>query len=463
MHALFRGLVVAALAAAALAGPDPLAGQEPAGTDSLAGREPAGLDGLDLAALIARAREANPSVRAAQERVAAARARLEAAGAPPDPRLGVGLVNALVGDPLSSEDMMTMRMVQLGQVFPFPGKLGLEREAARWELAEAEAESDRVVREVTAGVEKAYFDLYFLDRALEVVDRHRELLADFARVTQARYQVGTGVQQDVLKSQVERTRLGEELLGLAERRAAAAAKLNALLDRPTEGPLENPSLPDRIARAAIPETGTPVRFTAAALSADGAGADTVIPDLATLERMAAEQSPELRASAARIERSRAEAELADRAALPDFDVAVGYGQRGGREDMVTAMVSSPLPLFKGRKQDPLAAAEEAEAQGAEAAHRALVNDLNARLAALRASLVRARERIALLREGVLPQAHAALESAAAGYPVARVDFITLLDNQATLFRHDLDYFRLLADFGGDLAELERIVGTEVVR
>jgi len=312
-------------------------------------------------------------------------------------------------------------------------------------------------------VQGVYFDLYFLDRALEVIKRNRELLGDFVAVTQTRYQVGTGTQQDVLKSQVERTRLGEELLALAERRTAAAASLNALLDRPADTPMGEPVLPERLERAAVPETGMPVRFTAAALASEDAGADSPIPDLATLRQLAAEHSPEIRTSAARIAREHLEADLAGRAALPDFDISFGYGQRGGREDMVTAMVSVPLPVLQGRKQDPLTRAEEAEARNAEAAHRVLVNEVDAKLAALRASLIRARERIALLREGVLPQAHAALEAAAAGYPVVRVDFLTLLDNQATLFRHDLDYFRLLADFGRDLAELERTVGTEVVR
>jgi outer membrane protein TolC len=444
--------LLGAVLAPALAGPRPLAGQEPAGPDT-----------LDLATLVARAREASPEIRAAKERVVAAQARLESAGAPPDPRLGVALVNALVSDPLSSDDEMTMRMVQIGQVFPFPGKLGLERDAARWGLAEAEAERDRVEREVVADVEKAYFDLYFLDRALEVVERNRELLGDFVAVTETRYQVGAGTQQDVLKSQVEGTRLGEELLALAKRRAATAAALNALLDWAIDTTPGATDLPERLERAAIPETGTRVRFTAAAMGADDAESDSPIPDLATLRQLATKHNPEIRASNARIAREQVEADLAGRAALPDFDLSLGYGQRGGREDMVTAMVSVPLPIFKGRKQDPLARAEQAEARDSEAAHRALVNDVDAKLVTLRASLVRARERIALLREGVLPQSHAALESAIAGYPVGRIDFLTLLDNQVTLFRHDLDYFRLLADFAQDLAELERVVGTEIVR
>jgi outer membrane protein TolC len=453
VHALIRNLAATALVAAALAGPEPLAGQEPVGRDT-----------LDLAGLIDRAREANPEIRAAQERAAAARERREAAGAPPDPRLAAGLVNALVSDPLSSEDMMTMRMIQIGQVLPFPGKLALEREVAGAELAEVEAEHDRVERSVLAEVRKTYFDLWVLDRALEIVHRNYDLLSDFVSVTRTRYQVGTGTQQDLLKAQVEATRLGEEILDLAQRRTAAAAALNALLDHPADTPLGEPALPERIERAATPETGAPVRFTVAVLDGDPVEDDgTPIPDLAELQRIAAEHSPELRASAARIARARAAAALAGKAALPDFDVSLGYGQRNGREDMLTAMVSVPLPIFQGRKQDRLAAAGEAEAQGAEASHRALVNDVNARLAALRAALLRTRDRIALFRDAILPQSRAALESAVAGYPVAKVDFLTLLDDQATVFRNDLEYRRLLADFGRDLAELERTVGTEVVR
>ncbi|MGH7557646.1 MAG: TolC family protein [Gemmatimonadota bacterium] len=212
----------------------PLAGQAavPAGVIGDAVSQPG-----DLPALIARARAANPEIRAMDESVAAARARATAAGALPDPMLGVGLVNALVSDPLSSEDFMTMRMVQVGQRMPYPGKLDLEREAAVWELAAAEAERERVEREVVASVERAYFELFFLDRSLDIVLDNRELLTDFVSVTEARYGVGLGAQQDVLKAQVEESRLGDELLVLRERHSATLAALNALLARPSGTPV----------------------------------------------------------------------------------------------------------------------------------------------------------------------------------------------------------------------------------
>jgi outer membrane protein TolC len=415
----------------------------------------------DLAALIERAREASPRILAADEAVAAARARAAAAGAFPDPRLAVGLTNALVGDPLSSDDMMTMRMVQVGTTVPYPGKLALDREAARWRVAEAEADREATLRAVVAEVEKAYYELAFLNRAIDVVRENRSLLDDLAEVTAARYRVGTGPQQDVLKANVETTRLGDELLGLAREREATLARLNALLDRPVETPLPAPEISAAILAAAMPASGESVTFTAASLDAAGRSAGPV-PSGAALRDLARTGDPRLAALEARLEAERAEADLASKAALPDFDVMVGYGQRSGREDMLSVMASVPLPLFKARKQDPLAEAARAETRATEERLAAMTDEVEAEVAALHASLVRTRDQLALLRDGILPQARTSLESALAGYPVDRVDFLTVIDNQVTLYRHELDWWRLLTRFAADLADLERVIGKEVL-
>lgn len=415
----------------------------------------------DLAALIERARVASPRILAAAEAVAAARARAAAAGAFPDPRLAVGLTNALVGDPLSSDDMMTMRMVQVGTTIPYPGKLALDREAARWRVTEAEADREAALRAVVAEVEKAYYELAFLDRAIGVVRENRSLLGDLAEVTTSRYRVGTGPQQDVLKADVETTRLGDELLGLAREREATLARLNALLDRPVETPLSAPEIAVAILAAAVPASGESVTFTAASLESAGRSAGPV-PSRAALLDLARQGDPRLAELEARLEAERAEAELAGKAALPDLDVVVGYGQRSGREDMVSVAASVPLPLFKGRKQDPLAEAARAETRATEDRLAAMTDEVEAEVAALHASLVRTRDQLALLRDGILPQARTSLESALAGYPVDRVDFLTVIDNQVTLYRHELDWWRLLTRFAADLADLERVIGKEVL-
>lgn len=416
----------------------------------------------DLPPLVEAARADSPEIGAADRAVDAARARAGASGVLADPRLAVGVTNALVSDPLSSDDMMTMRMVQFGVVLPYPGKLDLEKEAARWMLSAAEAERRGVELRVVAEVKGAYYEIWFLDRALDVVRANQELLSEFVAVTGVRYGVGTGGQADVLKAQVERTRLGDELLDLERRREAAVAELNALLDRPSRTAVSAPAFPEDVERAAIPPPGSEVRFTAIARG-EAADAGGPIPDLATLQRVAEQSNPRLRAQAARVEARRAAARLAHLAAFPDLDLILGYGQRSGRDDMASIMVSVPLPIFKGRKQDAFAQAADAEVAALGAERAALANEVRADVARLHAALLRTRDRVALVRDGVLPQARASLESALAGYRVASVDFLTLVDSQATLFRHELDYQDLLAGFGRDLAALEQTIGTEVLR
>jgi outer membrane protein, heavy metal efflux system len=76
---------------------------------------------------------------------------------------------------------------------------------------------------------------------------------------------------------------------------------------------------------------------------------------------------------------------------------------------------------------------------------------------------RERTRLALSLKAILPQAHAALESATASYQVGRVDFASLVDAQAAVFNYETVYWRSLTDFAKAVAELQRVVGAEVLR
>src|SRR5690606_36123513 len=154
-----------------------------------------------LETLLARANESNPTLRAARERVQAARARVAPAGAIPDPMLGIGVMNLPVDGAGYSE--MTMNTVMLGQTVPFPGKLGLQRQIAERELAAAEARLEGTRLDLERDARRAYYELAFLDRALDVVKQNQRLLVTLIGVTQARYGVGSGGQDEVLRAQVE--------------------------------------------------------------------------------------------------------------------------------------------------------------------------------------------------------------------------------------------------------------------
>ncbi len=418
---------------------------------------PAALDSL-----VARALSVNPAIRAASDRLEAARAAVGPAGLPPDPVLSLGVMNVPLSD-RDAGDMTAMRMntVGVGQVFPYPGKLGLRRRVAELEAAAADARVAAARWEVEEEVKDAFYDLAFADHALEVIRNNGQLLSNFVRVTEARYGVGTGGQQDVLKARVEAARLAEEAVALTEQRRAALARLNAALDRPTDMPVETPRVPARVARAAVADDAAEIRFASAALGARAE--DSPLPPLTELQETAVRQNPAIRAQAAMIAAQSARLELAGKEYLPDFNVSLQYGQRSGRPDLVSAVVSLPLPLRKGSKQDVLVKEARARVSALEAARAAEANEIRAEVAAGYADLERDRAQLALFVKSIIPQGRASLESATAGFQVGRNDFLTLLENQTTLYNYETAYYRLLTSFGQRLAKLERTVGEEILR
>jgi outer membrane protein TolC len=131
--------------------------------------------------------------------------------------------------------------------------------------------------------------------------------------------------------------------------------------------------------------------------------------------------------------------------------------------MVSAIVSVPLPIPHRRKQDEDVAAARDELAALKAEHRSSVNDLRARTAKSYADVERARTQLALDVKAILPQGRASLAAATAGYQAGKTDLLTLLDSQSTLFAYETSYYRSLADFADAIAQLEAVVGKEVLR
>lgn len=424
-----------------------------------------------LDSLVAIAVARHPLVRAARARVDAARARVSVAGARPDPMLMAGIQNLPLGSTRTTAggmtsgggpDPMTMHMIGVSQTIPYPGKLALSRAAAEHEVAGATAALDAAVHQVTHDVQDAYAELVFLDDALDVVRRNHDVLDGFVRTADARYRVGTGAQADLLQARVEETRLAETASTLTEQRHAALARLNALLDRPDETPLPRAALPPRIVRAAIAPLPDTIRFTSTTLGARVAASP--LPTVEELQRIALRQSPALREQAAMIDAQASRVALARKAHLPDIDVSVQYGQRGGGlPDMISATVAVPLPLSRQRKQEAEVADAGAQLAALQGDRAAQITAMRTEIARLVAELEHERTQLALYVTALLPQGRATVTSTLAGYSTGKTEFRTVLDAQSTVFTYEIDYARALSDFARNVASLEQLVGQEVLR
>lgn len=393
----------------------------------------------NLSHLVSTALADNPELKASQARWEVFRSRIDQARSLEDPMLMLKIQNGLVGSPLNfRKDSMTQRVIGVSQQLPFWGKRALKGEVAekeaesyRWTLEERRLELARMVKET-------YYQIYFVDRSLAIVDRNIRIFDDFITLAQTRYAVGQGVQQDVFKAQVERSKMLDMRITLEQQRTSLEASLNALLNRSAGTPV------GRIADVEI----EPIPMTAGQLAA-----------------LADDNRPLLKSSRALVEKAGAGLKLAKKEFLPDFNVAFEYMQRdpamgSDGADMYSLGVTFNLPLQRSRRQAAIAESN-AEARMAAEELNSLKNTIRAGISDLLAQMDRRRKLADLYRTGIIPQARQSLESAVIGYRVNKVDFLSLLDSRVTLFQYEREYFDSIADYQMKKAQLEALVGKEL--
>lgn len=425
----------------------------------------------DLDSLVARTVAANPDFAAARSRATAMRGRVGPAGARPDPMLMAGLINVPVNNFSLSDDDMTMKMIGVSQTIPYPGKLRLARRIASLEADEQLIVADSVRLMVIRDVKTTYYEIAYIDAALRTANRTDSLASAVIKAANLRYSTGRGSQQDVLRATLEATRLNDSANELIEQRRALVERIAALTSgAPTL--LKTAAIPSAIVRAAVATDPTAIRFTALTLGASVA--DGPLLPLADLQMLAVKQSPQIRRHLVLNAIANAQLELARRDHLPDIDVSFQYGQRSGsmagatnagagRPDMVSLLVSIPIPVQRSTKQSALANAAQADVTTEDFEKRASEALVRSEVARIYSDVSRARTQLALYVKALVPQARASLASSVNAYQSGTGDLTVVLEAQRTLLDMEVGYDRSLTDFAQKIAELDAMIGQEALR
>jgi outer membrane protein TolC len=386
---------------------------------------------LRLGEVLAEARAHNPAIRAAEERARAAAAVPARVSALEDPTFSYEAWNA--PDSLRF-DRADNTILRLSQKVPFPGKRALAGTVAEHDAEVARREVEAVALEVAAAVKAAYYELWTLHQSLLVFGREKALVERFTRTAEQRYAVGEVAQSDVLRAQVEVTRLVNRVTTQTLALDGARAELNALLSRAPDAPLGMPEDP--------PEprlVGTPEELVALAL----------------------EKRPELAAQTTAIGREQAGRQLAKRNYLPDFEFAASRFINYRSDDGFGAFASVTIPLPYKSKYDAAYAEANARVASAEAELRRVQDRV-------RRDVVQAfvRARTALLQHELfvsthIPQAEQAMRVTESGYQGGALEFGTVLETARALEAVHLEHFEAAGNFQKAQADLERAVGVEL--
>ena len=359
-------------------------------------------DPPQLSALIREALERNPDVARDRALTLAERERIPQAGALPDPSLSLGIQNDGFRKIQVGQMETSFYQVMVTQPLPWPGKRGLRSDIARFGAQASDAALDRTRLTLEADVRRGYIALLLIRSQLRLLEDQAMFLKQAEATARARYEVGQGAQADLLRAQLERTRLDQTRLGLQSSERAARAALNRLRARAPEAPLATPETLEQVPEPPAIQVGAALRD-------------------------ATDRSPELQA--ARIGAHQAEKSLAlanlDR--RPDFGVSAGLMPRGGLDPMWTASVSITLPVWQKHKQARAVAEQEQRRRASGSELESLANLLAERVQERAAALDASLGSIHLYRGGLLVQSEGAFRATLAQFEVGRAPFLSVLE------------------------------------
>ena len=397
-----------------------------------------------LPSLITIALANNPELKSSHSRWRMFASKAKQAAALEDPMLMFKLQNLLVREPFSfgGKDPTTAKVIGISQQLPFWGKRAIKQEVAQYEADSYEWAIGERKLELTRMVKETWYQLWALDKRLEIVDKNLKVLEEFVTIAESKYSVGQGVQQDIYKAGLEKSKMLDMQISLRQQRKSLEANLNYLMYRPINTPI-------------------------------GIIADFTLPQLALsaeqLNQTALEKRPQIKSLASLASKGEASHRLAQKEFYPDFNLSFEYMFREAVSNemtndpgynMFTVGVTFNLPFQQERRRAMLAESTSETSMSTEELN-ALKNSISFTISDTIAQLDRRRKLVELYRGGIIPQAEQSLESAVISYRVNKVDFLTLLDGRMALFNYERELYDSQAEYMMGLARLEAAVGVEL--
>jgi outer membrane protein TolC len=389
-----------------------------------------------LRELIQEAEQKNPQIAASFHAWQASRNVPKQASALPETELSVQQFSVGSPRPFAGYSNSDFAYIGFGasQDIPYPAKRQLRAQVAEHEADSMEAQTESTRRAVVGNLKMVYFRLAYIQQTLGILQRSDALLNQVQEASEARYRVGQGNQQDVLKAQLQNTKILQEIAHHHQEEGLLEAQIKQVLGRPQESA-------DIVAETLLFRS---LPFTAAEL----------------LQR-AREQNPNVHSKQASIRQQETQVELAHKNFRPDFNVLYAYEHTGSQtRDYYMATFGIRLPN-RGRQKAELAEAQENQ----ERARQELNAESQRVLSEVQQQYVRAKtaeEQLKIYSDGLVPQSEATFQSALSAYQSNKQDFESLLSGFLDVLNLDLEYRNELVEHESALAELERLTGVDLL-
>ena len=408
-------------------------GQPPAGEKrSLTGT-------LRLADLIDQAYANNPSIQMAREAWKASVENYRVTTGYPDPQLMVTWFPEPIETRLGPQDWNA----QISQMIPFPGKLSKAGELVAADARIARLKLDMAVKETLLAVQESYYELWYIRQAKTVTGQNARLLEHLRKISETAHADDRATLTDVVKAQSQTGQLQYDALLLEELEQTEITRLNGLLNRSPEtvvGQLETPTL---------------APFAA---------------DVETIYGLAEANQEDILMAQVGVDKGDTKVSLARFQNLPDFKVGLFYAgigepdvpvqPRDAGRDAIGVQAGISIPLWFGRNNSRVNKAM-AEKSMARAEKTVRVNAVRTQIRTLYFKARNAQRVVTLYETSLVPQAARSMEIAEVWYREGESSFTDFIETQSVWYNFQLALARAKADYGINLARLERMAGTHL--
>ena len=368
----------------------------------------------------------NPALAASQLRTEAAVTSTDSAGTWADPMLSVELSNLPVSSFALSDHGMAGVQLRAQQQLHLPGWSAQQHTVSTLAVRTREHATRELEVHLHSQAERAWWELTRARLQRAVTEAHIERADELLSAVRIRYETGRAGQHSVLRLEVLRDRLVDDLKDFAQLEAMWTARLESL----TAQTMQTFDTPSELLSAA-----PPLELTAITELAD---------DRPTQQRLSSEA-----------ERLEASASLARLNGRPEPTVWAGYRVRtintamDAGADMVSVGVGMPIPTGSRRRASSEEAQQLALADAMRASAASDLDDTRAELAVVHSRWTRAAAKAATYTDSLIPSAQAALDTTFSEFSVDKADFSSLFDAEVVLL--DLERARLNAVIDTHLA------------
>jgi cobalt-zinc-cadmium efflux system outer membrane protein len=320
----------------------------------------------------------------------------------------------------------------LSQTIPLSGKNRSRGRIAQSEVEAAFHELRRTELDILNRARIAFINFAAAHAQREITAQNEDLLRQFTKITQAKFEAGLRNQADVLMAEVELARLALTRSDQELEISTRTSELNVLMNRDPGKPLDTPSPLTFRDAVQVAEINTPEIDRALSMQAAG----------------------------------QARLQLAKRQWMPDPQFRIEARQmredRGSGIDELDTGIFFSIPLFNHRKIS--SAIEEARHNLAAATHELEAARLEAGglLRAQWETIAKAKQNYVLFRDKIIPLARQTVESTRADYEANRASFLDLITARRALQDAESMAVDQLKAHQIALAEYDRILGLNKV-